>query len=173
MKETMKKIIITLILFVSISTSSQQKEINNYKYIIVANKFNFLKSEDQYQTSSLTRFLLKKKGFIVFKSDENFPNDLSENRCLALTANVIDASRMFSVKSKIELRDCNNLLVYTSKEVTEQGVVYQRYSGHPSDKELFSIDGKKIDNFSVPMNSLEAGEVAYAERSGGYESIKN
>lgn len=64
-------------------------------------------------------------------------------------------------------------IVYTSKEVTEQGVVYQRYSGHPSDKELFSIDGKKIDNFSVTMNSLEAGEVAYAERSGGYESIKN
>lgn len=64
-------------------------------------------------------------------------------------------------------------IVYTSKEVTEQGIEYRRYSGYPSDKELFSIDGNKIDNFKVTMNSLEAGEVAYTERSGGYESIKN
>jgi hypothetical protein len=64
-------------------------------------------------------------------------------------------------------------IVYTSKEVTEQGIEYRRYSGYPSDKELCSIDGNKIDNFKVTMNSLEAGEVAYTERSGGYESIKN
>jgi len=64
-------------------------------------------------------------------------------------------------------------IVYTSKEVTDQGTVYRRYSGYPSDKELCSIDGNKIDNFKVTMNSLEAGEVAYTERSGGYESIKN
>jgi hypothetical protein len=64
-------------------------------------------------------------------------------------------------------------IVYTSKELDEEGIVYRRYSGHPSDDELCSVDGKKINNFQVTMNSLEAGEDAYVERRGGYESIKN
>ena len=64
-------------------------------------------------------------------------------------------------------------IMYTSKEIEGGDIVYRRYSGHPSDKELCSIDGKKINNFEVTMNSLEAGEDAYVDRRGGYESIKN
>ena len=67
----------------------------------------------------------------------------------------------------------SDYIVYTSKEIEEGEIFYRRYSGHPSDKELCSIDGKKINNFQVTMNSLEAGETAYIERRGGYESIKN
>ncbi|WP_125561442.1 PHP domain-containing protein [Pseudoalteromonas rubra] len=65
-------------------------------------------------------------------------------------------------------------IVYTSKENEEEGkIVYRRYSGHPSDKELRSVDGKTISNFRVTMDSLEAGEGAYVERNSSYESIKN
>lgn len=64
-------------------------------------------------------------------------------------------------------------IVYTSKEIEGGDVVYRRYSGHPSDKELCSVTGKKINNFQVTMNTLEAGEDAYVNRRGGYESIKN
>ena len=64
-------------------------------------------------------------------------------------------------------------IVYTSKEIEGDNVVYKRYSGHPSDKELCSIEGKKINNFQVTMNTLEAGEDAYVGRRDGYESIKN
>lgn len=64
-------------------------------------------------------------------------------------------------------------IVYTSKEVEGQEIVYRRYSGHPSDKELRSVDGKKIDNFQVTLDSLEAGEGAYVERRSSYESIKD
>ncbi len=64
-------------------------------------------------------------------------------------------------------------IVYTSKEIQGEDIVYRRYSGHPSDKELCSIDGNKINNFQVTLDTLEAGEDAYVERRGGYESIKN
>ena len=64
-------------------------------------------------------------------------------------------------------------IVFTSKEIGDTGITYRRYSGYPSDKELFSTDGKRINNFQVTIDSLEAGEEAYAERRGGYESIKN
>ena len=49
----MKKIIV-LLLFIS-SSIYAQKKINDYKYIIVPNKFDFASKEDQYQTSSLTK----------------------------------------------------------------------------------------------------------------------
>ncbi len=64
-------------------------------------------------------------------------------------------------------------IFYTSKEIEDNNIVYRRYSGHPSDKELRSVEGKKINNFKVTMDALEAGENAYIDRRGGYESIKN
>ena len=64
-------------------------------------------------------------------------------------------------------------IVYTSKEVEDGNIVYRRYSGHPSDRELCSVDGKRMDNFQVTMNTLEAGETAYVQRRDGYENIKN
>jgi len=110
----MKKIIF-LIVFIC-STTFAQKSINNYKYIIVKNQFDFLNKPDKYQTSSLTKFLFNKHGFTVFLEGESLPKDLKANRCLALKARVLDASTMFMTKNKIELRDCDNDVVYTSNE---------------------------------------------------------
>lgn len=64
-------------------------------------------------------------------------------------------------------------IVYTSKEVEDGEIIYRRYSGHPSNVLLNSVDGKSINNFDITMNSLEAGESSYNERRGGYASIKN
>ncbi|MGY8910777.1 MAG: hypothetical protein ACKVIG_13095, partial [Flavobacteriales bacterium] len=65
-----KKTIFLLMLLVSNSLLSQQTNLNKYQYIIVADQFDFLKEVDQYQTSSLTKFLLEKKGFEVFLSNQ-------------------------------------------------------------------------------------------------------
>jgi len=110
-----QKIIVGLILLITISANSQEPSINDYKYVIVPAKFDFAKSNDQYQTSSLTKFLLKKKGFVVFKSDENLPEDLVKNRCLALIGDVIDASGMLSIKTYIVFKDCYNNEIYRSQ----------------------------------------------------------
>lgn len=64
-------------------------------------------------------------------------------------------------------------IIYTAKELEEEKITYRRYSGHPSNRELTSTDGKNINNFKVTMDSLEAGESAYMERKAGYENIKN
>jgi hypothetical protein len=110
----MKKIVFLLVLICT--TAFSQKSINNYKYIIVPEKFDFFKVKDQYQTSSLTKFLFNKNSFTAFMSDEELPDDLAVNRCLALTVNVVDGSGMFTTKSVIELRDCYNTVVFKSKE---------------------------------------------------------
>lgn len=111
-----KKIVFSLLLVLAMSAYSQNTEFDNYKYIIVQDRFDFLKEQDQYQTSSLTKFLLQKKGFTVFLSNETLPKDVSENRCLALMATVKSTSSLFVVKNKIELEDCYGKLIYSSEE---------------------------------------------------------
>ena len=84
----------------------QEKKVNNYKFIVVPDKFDFLNQRDKYKTSSLTKFLLKKNGFTVVLNSEQYPKDLINNPCSALNALVLDKSSMFKVKVIIELRDC-------------------------------------------------------------------
>ncbi|ULC60219.1 hypothetical protein MBM09_04330 [Flaviramulus sp. BrNp1-15] len=97
-----------------VSSVFSQSSLNNYKYIIVPNKFDFLKEKDQYQLNSLTQFLFNKYGFEAVMEGSNYPEDLSRNRCLALESDVLKDSGMFKTKLKVELKDCNGKLVFTS-----------------------------------------------------------
>jgi hypothetical protein len=64
-------------------------------------------------------------------------------------------------------------LLYTRKEIEDGKVVYRIYSGYPTDKRLFSIDGKSMKSHDTMMDSLEAGVVTYEDRREGYEAIKD
>ena len=113
----MKNIFIIIFLIASnFSAFGQEKKVINNKYIIVPQRFNFLNENDQYQTSSLTKFLLKKNGFTVILDSDEYPTELKNNPCKALTAIVSDKSSMFKTKVLIELKDCFNKIVYASKE---------------------------------------------------------
>ena len=64
-------------------------------------------------------------------------------------------------------------LIYASKEIEGDSVVYRLYSGHPTDLSLHSPDGKTISNYEITLNSLEAGVDAYNNRRKEYEAIKD
>lgn len=117
----MKKPILFLLIFVLgfVFTTIHAQDVNSYKYVIVPIKYDFLNEKDQYQLNSLTEFLFKKHGFTAILEGEEFPNDLLNNRCAALNAEVISESGgMFSfvTKIKIRLKNCNNQVVFESKE---------------------------------------------------------
>ncbi|AUP80332.1 hypothetical protein [Flavivirga eckloniae] len=99
-----------------VTTVFSQSSLNNYKYVIVPKKYDFLKQEDQYQLNSLTQFLFKKHGFIALMEGDTYPEDLIRNRCLALKSDVSKASTMFKTKLAVALKNCNDQVVYTSKE---------------------------------------------------------
>jgi hypothetical protein len=93
-----------------------QKDISNYKYIIVPKKYVFSKSEDQYQLNSLTKFLFNKYGFEAYFVDDDFPEDLKNNICLALTSEVSnEKNTMFKTKLEFILKDCYGVVVMTSQ----------------------------------------------------------
>jgi beta-phosphoglucomutase-like phosphatase (HAD superfamily) len=92
-----------------------QSNINDYKYVIVPNQYDFLKENDRYQINSLTKFLFNKYGYQAYMQDEEFPEDLHNNRCLGLTVDVINDSGFFKTKLRIELKDCDGIVVQSSK----------------------------------------------------------
>ncbi len=64
-------------------------------------------------------------------------------------------------------------LIYTRKETSNGRVDYQIYRGHPSDKELIDLEGRKIKNYNALLDCLEAGDNAYGERRRGYEILRD
>lgn len=100
-----------------VTTTFSQSNLNSYKYVIVPNKFDFLKEKDQYQLNSLTKFLFEKYGFIALMEGDNYPDDLTQNRCLALKSDVLKDSGMFKTKLGVEFKDCNDKVVL----LTENG----------------------------------------------------
>jgi ABC-type lipopolysaccharide export system ATPase subunit len=64
-------------------------------------------------------------------------------------------------------------LLYAQKSVENGKNIYKLYSGYPTDKQLVCVDGTKISNHDILLNSLEAGNKAYDTRRGIYEAVKN
>jgi len=110
-----KKIIFTISFIITSICGNAQKNINNYKYIIIPNSFEFSKSEDQYQLNSLSEFLFKKYGYEAYLID-NVPEDIKSDRCLALTADVYNEEKtMFKTRVEVILKDCYGEVVIKSK----------------------------------------------------------
>ncbi len=90
-------------------------QLNDYKYIVVPKQFDVFKEMNQYQTSTLLKYLFTNNGYTAIY-DDNMPEDLINNGCLALKANLEDKSSLFTTKVIIVLKDCNGRVVYTSQE---------------------------------------------------------
>ena len=56
------------------SINAQIEKLNDYKYVIIPEKFDFVNESDKYQTSSLTKFLLKRGIKVYKKKNKNFKN---------------------------------------------------------------------------------------------------
>ena len=108
-------LILLSVIFLFTAEVFSQETINNYKYVIIPTKYDFLKSNDQYQVNSLTKFLFNKYGFTAFMEDEEFPEDLRNNRCLALYADVAEHKAFLKTRLQIDLKDCNKKLIQFSK----------------------------------------------------------
>lgn len=112
----MKKVFFALsFILITLSSIYAQKTINDFRYVIVPERYDFLKENDQYSLNSLTKFLLEKENLIVYMDNSTIPKELAENRCLALYAKVTDHSKLFKTKLKIELLDCYNNVIVESE----------------------------------------------------------
>ncbi|MEO9893525.1 hypothetical protein [Aurantibacter sp.] len=117
-------IVLAIILFGGSNIATAQTNLNKYKYIVVPKKFEEFKKENQYSTNTLVKHLFAKKGFNTVWEDA-MPEDLANNQCKALFANLIENSSLFSTKTKIVLKDCNKQEVFVSQEGKSKSKQYK------------------------------------------------
>lgn len=109
----MKKSFLILLLF-ALHFVVAQTRVNQYQYVIVPAQFNFVSEPDQYRLNTLTKLLFEKYGFKVFFDTDTLPKALADSKCDKLYANVISFGSFMMTKMKVQLKDCNNNLVYES-----------------------------------------------------------
>ncbi|TVZ26980.1 hypothetical protein JM83_1987 [Gillisia sp. Hel_I_86] len=112
----MKKTYLIFALLLGICLTSLGQNLNSYKYVVVPDRFDFLKEPNQYQMNELAKFLFEKYGFTAFMASESKPSDLSMDSCNVLYADVIEDSGLFQTKLQVLLKDCRNQVVFTSEE---------------------------------------------------------
>ncbi len=115
-----------------------QESLNDYKYVSVPEKFDFLKSNDQYQLNSLTVYLLKKQGFTLLDKSDNYPMDLAQNNCLKLNANVVKLKAFMFSKLQLVLSNCKNTVVFSS-EIGKSKLKEYKKAYHEALREAFAL----------------------------------
>lgn len=100
-----------LVLFISNYCFSQA--VNDYKAVIIPVKYGFLKSENEFRLSTLTKFNLKNAGFIGFYTNESTPKEFND-KCSLLYVDVVKESSVFITKLFITFKDCNGALIFQS-----------------------------------------------------------
>ena len=149
----MKKKILLFCFFLMTFSMIAQKSIHSYKYIVVSEKFSFLRSLDQYKTSSLTKFLFNKYGFTAYLDSDKLPADFNKNRCLSLFADAKDASNFMQTKIAIELKDCDNNVLFVSTYGKSKSKTFKE-AYHEAIRKAFE-DFKKLEYRYAPIKVIE------------------
>jgi len=136
-----RKIILVALLFSFALPALAQIEINAFKYIIIPRKYDFLKEENQYRLNTITKHLFDKEGYLTLVQGGEYPEDVKANPCIAATVNVIDESKMFKTKLKIELKNCYDQVVFTSKEGTSKLKEYDKTYKEALENSFVSFQG--------------------------------
>jgi hypothetical protein len=193
----MKKVV-ALLLAVSLAvTVRSQNTINGYKYVLVPQRYDFLKSDNQYGINRLTKSLLENVGFTAFMADETLPAEVAANKCVALKAEVTEKKKFLTTVLTLFLKDCQGNIIYKSVEgkssEKDWGTAYSealqnafaslnaaqyKYDSTQAPKlagaavATAAIAAPVIASVGVPATVTESGSVLYAQgTSNGYQLI--
>ena len=185
----MKKLAAILMLFLCCIVSAQTT-VNQYQYVIVPSRFNFVKLNDEFKLNTLTKMLLEKYGFKAFLNTEVLPSEISNSNCDKLYADVISSGNFIRTKLTVVLKDCNKNIVYqsaigTSKEKEYRvaytqalraafksfDVLHYHYSPIQKSSEIQKIVA--ADSMSVAVNhSIDKEEIWYAQpNANGFQLV--
>jgi hypothetical protein len=111
----MKVVALLLAVFFTV-TARSQNTINSYKYVLVPERFEFLKTDNQYGLNTLTKTLLEGVGFTTFMTNEALPAEVADNKCNALKAELVEKKKFLATGLILLLKDCQGTIIYKSEE---------------------------------------------------------
>jgi len=151
----MKKYISIFVLLFSLSGFSQE----NYKYVIVPEKFQFLKTKNQYGLNALTKSFFETEGYTVFYDTDALPIDLANNRCKAMLVDAVESNKLFTTNVVVVIKDCQNKILIESFKGSSREKSYQVAYNEVFRTALTSLKGQL--NFKVPIS--EGNKVSNAD----------
>lgn len=125
-------------LFCSVIGFSQS--VNDYKAVIVPLKYDFIKTENQYRLSTMTKSNLLKAGFQAFYANEQLPTGYTD-RCELLYVDVKRDNGFLVTKLYVEFKDCYGKVVYTSEVGKSKEKDYEAAYRESLDDAFKSING--------------------------------
>lgn len=93
-----------------------QNTISNYKYVLIPERFDFSREDNQYGLNTLAKMLMEEKGFTAYFDNTQLPQELAGNKCNALKAEVTQRKALFATNLTLVLKDCQGNIVFKSKE---------------------------------------------------------
>lgn len=133
-----KALAFLLILVVSYSYS---QSVNDYKAVIIPLKYDFLKIENQYRLTTMSKFNLNKAGFEAFYSNEVIPTDYTD-RCSLLYMDVVKENAFLATKLFVTLTDCYGK------------IIFQSAAGKSKEKEYESAYAEALNGAFESVNEL-------------------
>jgi hypothetical protein len=184
----MKVVALLLALSFAITVRSQNT-INNYKYVLVPERFDFSKTDNQYGLNTLTKALLENVGFTTFMTSEVLPAEVAANKCNALKAELIEKKKFLATALILQLKDCLGNIVYKSEEGKSREKEWQTAYSEALQNAFTSLNAAqyKYDSTTatqpvqtkvnaipaaIPSTATESKDVLYAQaNSNGYQLI--
>lgn len=132
----------------------------NYKVIVIPEKFDFQKSENQYNINTLCKLFFEKEGFKVINEEEILEEDFYKKRCELLYLNINDIGTIFTIKVNIDLKDCKKEVLLQSIDVKTKEKDYYKGYNEVVREALISLRGKlAIPNKSFNREGVVSSEV--------------
>lgn len=160
------------------------EETDYYKYFVdieykTLNKYGFPVSGGERSEFNLLHEIsdaLKHDILMIDEPESSFDNIFLKNEVNELIKEISKEIPVIVVthNSTIGASIKPDYLIYTTKVIDNEKLVYKVFFGHPMSKILKNSDGEEIQNIDILFNCLEAGEEAYYERKlQAYEILKN
>lgn len=138
------------------------QSVNDYKAVIVPLKYDFIKTENQYRLSTMTKSNLNKAGFQAFYTNEQLPEGYGD-RCNLLYVDVKRDNGFLVTKLFVEFKDCYGKVVYTSEIGKSKEKDYEAAYREALDMAFVSISGlhyKYSGNTIVPTTKVTTAATA-------------
>jgi len=101
-----------LVAFLSF-VSLEAQEVKDYNYIIIPENFTDFEKNKYQLKNRLNHFLKQKKYTVVSFNQQNWPTELKNDPCLALTADLKKVKSLTTNKIELEFSNCSKQVVET------------------------------------------------------------
>jgi hypothetical protein len=155
------KRLVFLVFLLSYALAKAQS-INNYKYVVVDNQYEFQSEPNQYRLNEFIIFELDKYNFKAYRNTDELPADLEKTPCKAMYL-TLKESGFLATNLEYAFRGCDGNVIFEFPIGTSRTKGFQK-AYFEATRDAFGVLGKDAYTyegpFSKPMQSTVMTSVA-------------